>query len=263
MKRATLSLIIFSSILWSCSGSEEETSDSNEEGMNDEMIEEVDESAPYVREDGAEVYPMSDGKEMIIQRIEGGECSGYSFNDVVEESTVIDEDTLVKRRGDSLIFTSYANTAGDTKELVFVDTYEEGSMDDGDYNYIYQGILKQFDSWVVFVKGFEHDKTILIDKFSHKQTEFIGMPVASPDKRFVLVGNADQDVGFTENHLSVYKWDWDSNGMELLVKAELDLKGWAPYEIVWEDDYHFTIKQGRFNEETYGIDYSCAEVIIE
>lgn len=260
MNRIYFTIPVMALLFASCGEAEAESSTLEQQ---DEVVEVTNNMERYVREDGAEVFPMTDGKEMIIQSIDGATCDGQKFNEVIDESSVIDLDTLVQRRGDSLVFTTYPTFDGIRKEVVLVNELVEGDVHSEGFNFTYQGVLGQLESWVVFAKGFEQDKTILIDKYSGKQTELVGMPIVSPDKRFVLVGNADQEVGFTENHLSLYKWDWDANQMELLVKAPLDQMGWAPYEVVWTDDYHFTIKQGRFNEKTYGIDYSCAEVTIE
>jgi hypothetical protein len=260
MIRTFIPTIIFSVLVLSCDSTNQDENTNSDgahfsEDDNDPRSGGMQAVDPYIREDGAEVFPMKNEKEMIVRSIEGEGCDGFSFNKLVKEADVIDGDTLVQRNGDSLTFTFYNKS-----QFTFVSAHPEDESFDS-FRYKYQGLLETIEYWVVYAIGYEYDKTIIIDKFTGMQTETVGMPSVSPDRRFVLVGNADLEARYTENHLSLYKWN--SEDLQLLVKASLDLKDWAPFEVNWQDDYHFTIKQGRFNENTNEIDYSCAEVSIE
>lgn len=260
MKQHYFLYLSFILLLTNCGSDESNLTE--EQDHSDETVEEIDPLKPYVLEDGAEVYPMSDGKSMIVQQVENEGCEGHQFNKVIDEDQILASDTTVERRGDSLIFKMHPNVTGESRQVVLVNSVSESdNWSEHGFVYEYQGFLESIEYWVVFAMGYENHKTVMIDRYSGKQTEMVGIPCVSPDRRFVLVGNADMEAAFTENHLSLYKWT--SEDLELLVKAPLDTMDWAPYEVNWTDDYHFTIKQGRLNESNYAIDFNCAEVTIE
>jgi hypothetical protein len=261
MNKIFLPILILSFYILSCDS--DQSTNQSDTTINQEENSDESPKEPFVLEDGTEVYPMIDGKEMRITPSLDTNCTGLNFEMTADEQTALSEDTLVRRSGDTLFFTSFPNTTGRTKSLSFINPLTSNtSQQTKDLNYRYQGNLKGFDAWVVEVYNETSSSSIIIDKFSLNQVASIGKPIPAPDKRFILVGNSNLKDDNIDHHLAFYRWNWDDNNMELLVKAVTIEDQWVPLAVVWEDDYHFSLKRKRTDSDSKEV-VECVNVSIE
>ena len=197
-------------------------------------------------------------QQILIAPLEDTSCFHpvNDFNWRNSDLEAVKQDTSVHRIGDSLIFTLHNQ---DTVVLKS-DAAEGDSWSDFGFNYYFVQNLSDIQQWEVFAMGYECHNTLLIDQRTGRKVKTVGSVSVSPNFEYVATYNADQEAGYTTNHITLYQ----NTGKRLkeLVLMDLDRKDWAPYNIVWTSNNTLLIKQGRFVEEGYHIEYSCAEAVI-
>lgn len=142
------------------------------------------------------------------------------IGDSSEGVNLLRDSAAVKRHGDSLII-----TAGG-KEIILVNNHSDTC--DATANHEYRGFNKDLGKYIVHSIYWEWYNYILIDKESGDTVVACGEPIASPDKRFFMCGNADLVAQFTFNGFELYE---NRHKPKLICQREL-LK-WGPHEIKW------------------------------
>ncbi|UKN00571.1 hypothetical protein K6119_12605 [Paracrocinitomix mangrovi] len=255
-KLLTLSAAVF--LLLAACGSE--TEQSNDQSTSENESVELDDTTSLTvttNDDGTEVYEFKTGK-ITLKSSEDAACGkdyfGGPWND---GKNLMEEDTSVYVIGDSMIFKLYNGSELVLKATQFTDDSDYDQV----FSYGYVANLDQVDYWAVNAYGYEYHETYIISKINGRITKSVGHPFASPSKNYLIMINSDMEAGFTENHLTVF--DIESDGLHEKGKLSLDTASWSPRGIEWISDSRFKVLQARFNEETYGLDMSCAEGSIE
>lgn len=136
----------------------------------------------------------------------------------------------VTRVGDTLFFHS---AAGITK--LISDKNEEGD----DYAvYSYQGEIPGTGQWLSLGMFYESFAYLMISKATGDTTYTIGLPVLSPDKKYLVCSNADLEAAFTPNGFGIYK-----NGKVPALVDETLVDNWGPEAVKWQDAIHLLVKK--------------------
>ncbi|MOA14217.1 hypothetical protein D3C78_1343050 [compost metagenome] len=154
-------------------------------------------------------------------------------------------DGYVYRSNDSLIF----KTLSKGNIVLKSDTVTDGD----DYaRYTFTDDLKPINQWLVFGIYYESYDYILVDKNNGKQTHLIGLPVISPDKKYIVAVNEDLEAQFTFNGIELS----ESNGKTLKLIEKKEIADWAIREIKWLDDntllaHKIVIDKNHDTQESY------------
>ncbi len=126
------------------------------------------------------------------------------------------------------------------KELKFVN-----ASDENDYvNYQYTSFLKEQDKFLIFCSYYESHDYMLIDNKNAEITHLWGLPVFSPDNKYIISGNEDLNAAFTDNGVQLFE---NNNGIKLIAQRELN--NWGPKEIKWVEDNVVLVKAGIKDSE--------------
>lgn len=131
----------------------------------------------------------------------------------------------VYRSNDSLIF----KTLSKGNIVLKSDTVSES---DAYARYTFIDDRKSINQWLVFGVYYESYDYILVDKNNGKQTHVIGLPVISPNKKYIVAVNEDLEAQFTFNGIELS----ESNGKTLKLIGQKEIADWAIREIKWLDD---------------------------
>jgi len=79
---------------------------------------------------------------------------------------------------------------------------------------------------------------ILVHKATGEMTELYGMPVVSPDKKYILSFNQDLEAGFTFNGFQFF----ELKEKPILIGTH-ELLTWGPDNVVWKDSNTLLVQQ--------------------
>lgn len=147
---------------------------------------------------------------------------------------------FVSRKGDSLQFKKANN------EFVYI--INNMNIDGDDYaSYTFIQEMPEIGQWLVMASYFEAYGYVLINKATGETTELYGMPVVSPDKKYVMAFNQDLEAGFTFNGFQLFEM---KDTKPVLVGLH-ELYTWGPDNVTWKDA-HTLLVQKVFSKVTEG-----------
>jgi hypothetical protein len=120
------------------------------------------------------------------------------------------------------------------------EPYDEG----GDFTqYYYYGKLNSVGYHVIFVGMYEFFTYLLVNERTGKETYMCGIPVVSPNKKYLAATCCDLDAGFVFNGLQMYDVGSDS----LLPVWKRELTKWGADEMAWINDHELVIKKQLYD----------------
>ena len=127
-----------------------------------------------------------------------------SFPSVIIDSSEVNlqkDTSTVRKIADTLFIKTQV------KELKFVNT-----SDKNDYvNYQYIRFLKEQNKFLVYCSYYESHDYILIDNRNAEITHLWGLPVFSPDNKYIISGNEDLNAAFTDNGIQLFENNTQKN----------------------------------------------------
>jgi hypothetical protein len=142
--------------------------------------------------------------------------------DTSEASLLSRDAALVKRTGDTLIFTL---TNGQHKIMP-----NHVDMDDEDYyGYIYAGNFPDIHRLGVIGTYYESLDYLLVNPANGDTLHTWGAPVIAPDKKHILCPSMDLEAGFVPNGFQLFSVD--NNQIKLI--GDIEIKKWGPGEVKW------------------------------
>ncbi|MFH1076790.1 MAG: hypothetical protein V1753_08150, partial [Pseudomonadota bacterium] len=121
------------------------------------------------------------------------------------------------------------------------DSCTEENTAGKDYSFV--AYYTEIGYGLIEVQHWEGSTNYLVDMKTGKETDIIGYPTLSPDKKRIAVENADLESGYTDNVLSVYEIRPDGLVAEFIEKP----KEWAPVNLRWINNQEITFVQRRIN----------------
>lgn len=148
-----------------------------------------------------------------------------------EEEHLRQDAAKVRRQGSRLVF-----KCREGKEAILENRLTDGE-DHVEYKYL--GQLQDQGYYVISANFYEWYNYFLINELNGDTTVMRGLPVLSPNGKWILSGNADLVAGFTENGYELYRITND--GLMLLGTRELIT--WGPEATYWKNDSELLVRR--------------------
>jgi hypothetical protein len=157
--------------------------------------------------------------------------------DTAEVENIKPCDDVVRRMGDSLLI-SFSNG---TQKLYMNQPFTETL--DGFTQYYYYGKIKELGYHVLFVGMYESFTYLLVNEKNGKETYMCGIPVVSPNKKYLAATCCDLEAGFVFNGIEMYDVGADS----LIPVWKRELSKWGADEMAWMDDHSLIVKKQQYD----------------
>lgn len=144
---------------------------------------------------------------------------------------------LVVRDGARLCFRTLS------PEVCIADRGSGEGEEDALFSYL--GTLSRPAYHVVSVQYYEGSAMLLVHATTGASQMVDGVPVASPDGRFVAVASADLGAAYNPNRLSV----WVVAGDSLARVWSLEPEGWMPGAVRWIGSTKFEVQRIAFDSD--------------
>lgn len=245
--------LLFVLFIFSCTDKKEETNsaaaaDSATQEMieQDSRFESVDSSVFRIGNYTFEITPSTesefDGVKPAIQTI-----------DTSEAKRINPYSSFVTRNGDSLLFKK-----PDNEYAYLINNTNTDSEDFASYDFIQY--MPEIGSWLVMGSYYEAYGYILVNKTTGDMTQLFGVPVVSPDKKYMLTFNQDLQAGFTFNGFQFF----EIKDKPVLIGTH-ELYNWGPDNVVWKDSNTLLVQQAfsRLDEGAEEIKTAYVEIHIK
>jgi hypothetical protein len=144
--------------------------------------------------------------------------------------------SVVSRKGDSL-----GITCANNKIIYMINNNDED--DDAFANYTFLKDMPEINQWLLMGTYYEAYGYLLIDKTSGDSTALYGMPVVSPDKKYIITFNQDLQANFTFNGFQLFEM---KQSKPVLI-GEKELYTWGPDQVKWKGANTLLIQQAQSN----------------
>lgn len=146
--------------------------------------------------------------------------------DSTEDSQIAKDRAHVKRQGDSLYITL---NNGQTTLLA----NNIHSADDSNFaNYFYAGYIPAIHQHLVFGSYYESSDYVLINADNGTITHVWGIPVISPDHKYIICPSVDLVAGFNSNGFQLFSYANNT----LTHEGDVEFSKWAPGQMKWLDN---------------------------
>ena len=99
---------------------------------------------------------------------------------------------------------------------------------------------------LIWAQFYEDGTNYLVNMRTGKDTDIVGDPILSPDKKRIAVSNVDLEAQYTPNVLSVYELRPDGLAVEFIEKpAE-----WGPWNLRWVTNQEISFIKYSFDSES-------------
>lgn len=163
---------------------------------------------------------------------------------------VIRDSMEVKIKGEEIVFNLKNG------ETVKLENKEDTVEFDNSQNYLYLGMNKEIDCWLIYALYYEGWGFLMIDRRTGKTNHVYGMPLFSPSKKYFICYSIDIFAGYGPNGIQI--WRNDENSPKMLFEKEFD--DWGPEEVRWSGDTMLYFKQGYWKERANGLSYRYAKL---
>ena len=165
--------------------------------------------------------------------------SSMNTMDTSEAKRIKKQSAFVSRKGDSLLFKCANN-----EPAYLINNPNSDSDDFASYSFIQD--MPEIGQWLIMGSYYEAYGYVFIDKTTGESTELYGMPVVSPDKKYIITFNQDLEAGFTFNGIQLFEMK-DSKPVLLGAK---ELNSWGPDNVKWKDSNTLFVQQAfsKFDE---------------
>lgn len=144
--------------------------------------------------------------------------------DSAETSLLNKDKAHVKRSGDTLQFTL---NNGETRILA------NNTKDDDKYCiFFYAGYLPDIHQYLVFGSYYESSDYVLINADNGELTHVWGIPVVSPDHKYVICASVDLIAGFNNNGFQLFSY----RDNKLISEGDVQFDKWGPGQMKWLDN---------------------------
>jgi len=145
--------------------------------------------------------------------------------DTVESNNLRKDSARVKRSGDTLLFMP---DNGEIRVLV------NNKKDDPDVycDYMYAGYLPDIHHYLVFGTYYESDDCVLINANNGDITHVWGIPVISPDHKYVICPSVDLVARFNNNGFQLFSY----RDNKLIPEGDVQFDKWGPGQTKWLDN---------------------------
>jgi len=164
----------------------------------------------------------------------------FNVKDTSEVIRIKKAAPAVSRSGDSLIFKS------SNSKVAYLINNDNG--DDVDNYAVYSFIqdMSKINQWLVMASYYESYGYIFIDKTSGDSTMLYGMPVVSPDNKYILTFNQDLEAGFTYNGFQLF----EMNGSKPVAAGTKELISWGPDNVKWKNSNTLLVQQSTIKPDS-------------
>lgn len=141
------------------------------------------------------------------------------------EANMYKDSAHLKRSGDTLIFTL---DNGEKRTLV------NNTKDDPDVycNYMYGDYLPEIHHYLAFGTYYESNDCILVNADNGDITHVWGMPVISPDHKYIICASVDLEAHFNNNGFQLFSY----RDNKLIPEGDVQFDKWGPGRMKWLDD---------------------------
>lgn len=174
---------------------------------------------------------MYEGTTVRLNIIDSTAFMSLPGHTMIRDSVALVRDSAVVYTHDSTLVLKLDN--GDSVTL----TSTPGIENDAYIGYVYRGLIKELNSYLIQVVYYEGGEFLLCNKKSGIKTTIIGMPVMNTDSDRVACFNSDIMAGFTANGFQVFTPEGDS--LRTLWQASPQ---WGPVEGRWKNNGTLYIK---------------------
>lgn len=145
--------------------------------------------------------------------------------DSAEFSLLNDDKAHVKRAGDSLIF-----TLNNGKTSILANNTRE---ENDEYSiFFYAGYLPAIHQYLVFGSYYESSDYVLINADNGDITHVWGIPVISPDHKYLICPSLDLIAGFNNNGFQLFSY----RDNKLIPEGDVQFDKWGPGQMKWLDN---------------------------
>ncbi|MEA5260723.1 hypothetical protein VB264_23190 [Arcicella aquatica] len=217
--------IIICLTLWNCGHKQSETTEQdttivNQQNSTDTL---------------AKILSMPDTNEHQVTTkhfIFTFEPSTKDFFDKTNQATnLIPDSTKLEKVG----LNWFGNLADGTKKHIATNDTTEGTY--AVYEFI--GVLAGQSQWVFLLKLYESAEYVLIDMHTGKHTPLYGFPVVSPDKKWIISGNASLVSDESVNGFNLIQ----ITPQGLIVKDEVELKTRGINQLKWINNTTLVVEE--------------------
>ncbi len=172
-----------------------------------------------------------DGRPAQLITIDSTSFEGTQVGTITIDTMALIRDSALVCTCDSVLILRLES--GDSVLL----TSTPGIENDNYIGYVYLGMIKELNSYLIQVVYYEGGEYLLCNRRSGIKTDVIGVPVISPDARRVAFFNSDIAAGFTTNGFQIFALAADS--LRPLWQAS---PNWGPMEGKWRDNNTLSMK---------------------
>jgi hypothetical protein len=220
-------LVVFALLLSACSDTESPKENTVVPLVSKTLVSELD-----TFYGGNELMCLSETKEATFKKF-----FREFKKDTSEAINIKPFSDAVQRVRDSLVI-SFANGS---KKVYADEPFTE--MIDDFVQYTYYGKLKDIGYHVLFVGAYESFSYLLVNEKNGKETYMCGIPVVSPNKKYLAATCYDLDAGFVFNGVQMY----DAGSDSLVPVWKRELSKWGADEMAWMDDHSLVIKKRQYD----------------
>lgn len=239
MKAFSFFTLFAALILFSCKNENAETStavvsDSLHNENHDTHYSEMEDSIIF--HIGNHAFEISASDEHAF----GAVPDPFNMKDTSEASRIRKVASAVSRSGDSLIF----QCANNQKAYIINSNNEEDIDNYSVYSFIQD--MPSINQWLLMASYYEAYGYVFIDKTSGDTTLLYGMPVVSPDNKYILTFNQDIEAGFTFNGLQLL----EIKDSKPVIIGEKPLYSWGPDNVKWKDATTLLVQQSQIKPDS-------------
>jgi hypothetical protein len=215
------SLFLLAGMLLACNNETTEISDDTRDTAH---IEEPPVSGKVLKD--TDTFSVGN-KHFTIQPLASSSFSKLTTPDYdsTEDSQIAKDPAHVKRSGDALYITlnngQVTQLANNTRD------------DEANYaTYFYAGYLPAIHHYLVFGSYYESSDYVLINADNGTITHVWGVPVISPDHKYLICPSVDLVAGFNNNGFQLYSY----TDNKLVLEGDVVFDKWGPGQMKWLDN---------------------------
>ncbi|WP_018344979.1 hypothetical protein [Cytophaga aurantiaca] len=254
MKPYSFLIVLSALIVFSCKNETPESTD--RDGLTDSTLIKDSEEHPIELVDSA-IFHIGN-HEFEIRASSPNEFNAaadpFKMKDTSEANRIQKVASAVSRSGDSLIFKCLNNK----NTYLINDNDDEDDVDDYSV-YTFIKDMPEINQWLVMGVYYEAYGYVFINKSSGDTTLLYGMPVVSPDNKYIITFNQDIQAGFTFNGFQLF----EVNGSELIELGEKELYNWGPDNVRWKDETTLLVEQSHLKFDYTNSEQSITTEYIE
>jgi hypothetical protein len=172
----------------------------------------------------------------------------FQIKDTSELNRIQKNAPAVSRNGDSLVFMCVNH------QTVYLINNKDGDDIDNYSVYTFIQDMPQINQWLIMAYYYEAFGYVLIDKASGDSTMLYGMPVVSPDNKYMITFNQDMEAGFTFNGFQLF----EIKNFKPVQLGDKELYTWGPDNVKWKDAHTLLVQQSLTKD-----DFTTSERSIE